>query len=145
MTVTLYSNKSEPERMNKTIQAVKTVEVKLLTLDTDVIDPVLELSGNVPTDVNYFYVPTWKRYYYAKPAQLANGMYRIEGHVDVLMSFRGQIEGCTGIAARNAKKWNAYIADNEVQSAQNLNFVTKAFPKGFRQDGVDYVLVVAGN
>lgn len=146
MTVTTMYNASEANRMTKTLTTLGTLTVRLLSLETEVIDPVLELSGAPPKTCNYLHIPDWDRYYFVTGlTQLENGRYRLTAHVDILSSARDKgLAACSGIVARNEFEYNGYLEDDKIKAYANPYKVQKAFPVGFRQDGVDYVLIVAG-
>lgn len=146
MTITTMYNASEANRLTKSLTTLATLNVRLLSAETEIIDPVFELSGAPPSNCNYLQVQAWNRYYFVTGlTQLENGLYRLTAHVDILSSARDKgLTACSGIVARNEYDYNGYLEDEYVKAYQNPYVVQKAFPRGFRQDGVDYVMIIAG-
>lgn len=146
MTITTFYNASEANRLTKSLTTLATLNARLLSAETEIIDPVFELAGAPPSNCNYLQVQAWSRYYFVTGiTQLENGLFRLTAHVDILSSARDKgLTACSGIVSRNEYDYNGYLEDEYVKAYQNPYVVQKAFPRGFRQDGVDYVLIVAG-
>ena len=146
MTLTTMYNASETIKLDKALTTLATLNVRLLSPETDVVNPVFQLSGAPPNNCNYFQVPAWNRYYYVTSIeQNENGLWTMSGHVDVLRTARDiGLMSCSGIVARNATEYNGLLADDQMRVQQNPQIVTKSFPSGFRSDGADCVLIVAG-
>lgn len=127
MDIILYSNSSDPRKLNKTITAIKTISVRLKD-DTDVMRPVIELdSANLPPAANYCYIEKFSRYYFINKQGISIGRdLLITLEVDVLMSFKGFINNSTVIAERSSNKFNRYIGDN-IPLLSKQNNIFKAF------------------
>lgn len=146
MTLTTMYNASEAIKLEKSLTTLATLTVKLLSPDTDLVNPVFQLSGAPPNNCNYFQVPAWNRYYYVTEIQQnERGLWTMSGHVDVLRTARDMgLMSCSGIVARNATEYNGMLPDDEMRVQQNPQIVTKSFPNGFRTNGADCILIVAG-
>lgn len=144
MTINLYVNVSEKERVTKTLSLEKSFSGTLRE-QTSVIDPVISIeSTDNLSQYNYMYIPDFGRYYYIRNVEsVKNGLWRITGHVDVLMSFKSQILQNSGVIERQENKWNLYLPDPDFQTSNKTQIQTKKFPKGFGNRS--YILVISGN
>lgn len=144
MTINLYVNVSEKERVTKTLSLEKSFSGTLRE-QTSVIDPVISIeSTDNLSQYNYMYIPDFGRYYYIRNVEsVKNGLWRITGHVDVLMSFKSQILANSGVIERQENKWNLYLPDPDFQTSNKTQIQTKKFPKGFGNRS--YILVISGN
>lgn len=144
MTINLYVNVSEKERVTKTLSLEKSFSGTLRE-QTSVIDPVISIeSTDNLSGYNYMYIPDFGRYYYIRNVEsVKNGLWRVTGHVDVLMSFKSQILQNSGVIERQENKWNLYLPDPDFQTSNKTQIQTKKFPKGFGNRS--YILVISGN
>ena len=144
MTINLYINKSEKERVTKTLSSEKSF-TGTLREQTSIIDPTISIeSTDNLSQYNYMYIPDFGRYYYIRNVEsVKNGLWRITGHVDVLMSFKNQILANSGVIERQENKWNLYLPDPDFQTSNKTQIQTKKFPKGFGNKS--YILVISGN
>ena len=144
MTIDLYINKSEKERVTKTLSSEKSF-TGTLREQTSIIDPTISIeSTDNLSQYNYMYIPDFGRYYYIRNVEsVKNGLWRITGHVDVLMSFKNQILANSGVIERQENKWNLYLPDPDFQTSNKTQIQTKKFPKGFGNKS--YILVISGN
>lgn len=146
MTIRLMRNKSQANYLTKDTEVIST-RTGTLKRATSITDPTIILESNgrpLPANVNYFHIPDFSRYYFVTAIQtVTNGMYAISGHVDVLVSFRSQINPCVGIVARNEYTNNLYLDDPMFRVYQNPRIQIKMFPRGL--ENPSYALIVAGN
>lgn len=145
MTVTLSRNNSEPNRYKKSLTQLATVNAKLLSQQTDIVRPSLQLSGNALVGANYAYIPDFNRKYFITAiTQLAAGMYQVDLKCDVLSSaYDLGLNGCSGLVERNERDYNGYLEDDMIRTYQNGQVVLKSFPSGFSA-GMQNILVMAG-
>lgn len=144
MTINLYINKSEKERVTKTLSSEKSF-TGTLREQTSIIDPVIniETTENI-SGYNYMYIPEFGRYYYIRGIDSVKGnLWRVSGHVDVLMSFKSQILENSGVIERQENNWNLYLPDPNFQTENRTQIQTKTFPHGFNNKS--YILVISGN
>lgn len=89
MNIIFYNNKSNHNVINKQLEVVKSISIKLKD-DTPMLYPKLYLKGY--TGGNYCFIPTLKRYYFIDNISLLKGeLYEINLSIDVLMSYKEDI------------------------------------------------------
>lgn len=147
MTLTLYENKSDERIVDKTLIQTATYEGYLRD-ESSITNPVVLIEGifNIYNNgnTNYMYLPDYRRYYYITDIiQKRANLVEIHGRVDVLMSFKNEIRGCTGIVKKQANKWNMYLDDGSLKVYQNKVIITKEFPSGFNDER--FVLITSGS
>lgn len=145
MTITLYENKSEKNKVHKEITE-KSVKVGRLRENTSIVTPMFTIEGvfSELSQANYIYVAEFRRYYYITDmVQIAGNLTQISCRVDVLMSFKDEILANTAVIARQEAKFNRYLNDANFKTYQNNIVVTKKLSgAGFGEAG--FILVTAG-
>ena len=98
--------------LDKEYSAIATVDC-VLKSNTDVLHPVIQLSSQyLSTDVNYFYIPSFKRYYFKSDKSILLGkLVELTLDCDVLMTFKEGILNTTVIASRSSNKQNKLLPD----------------------------------
>lgn len=147
--IILYSNASPVNAVDKDIAVVSTVTGVLRT-GASVTDPSITLDINVPANVvsraNYAYISEFSRYYYITGiVSGANGLWDINMHVDVLMTYKDQIREQSAIVARQRQIYNMYLDDGWFMAYQNPMIQTKYFSEPSPFEHEEYVLVIAGS
>ncbi len=156
MNIKFYKCNSDPENLTKDITLLRDGQGNIigdydgfLRDESSITDPVfnietLDSGEEFPwARINYFYVPSWGRYYYITDITvLRTHLYQITGHVDVLMSFKDELGECAGIVANNENDWNMYLDDGSCKVYQNPFVFTKVFPNYF--GNLQIALAVAG-
>lgn len=141
--IELKTNFSDDNVLDKIISPVATV-TGTLKRSTSILQPVIEISGSVPVNANYMYIPEFVRYYYIDDiVSTGNNRYEISAHVDVLKTYASEIRACTAIVARQESQWNLYVDDGSFKVYQNPMLTIKKFPSGFNTQ--EFVLAVAGS
>lgn len=117
---------------------------------SSIIDPVIVIEATSPgfhaNDVNYLYVPEFRRYYYITNIVSPNNtLWEVHCHVDVLMSYKDQIKAQTAIVARQETQYNLYLDDGVFMAYQNPIVQTKLFSVEAPFDTQSFVLMVAGS
>lgn len=144
MTITLYKNQSEPERVVKTL--IDPIQMTgTLRDETSVQTPTILVNKtqNI-TAYNYMYVPEFGRYYYITDITSINrNLWAVDCKVDVLQSYAAQIKNQTGIIERQENSWNLYINDPEFVVTSKQRIQTKNFPNSF-DTTPHYVLILVG-
>jgi len=80
---------------------------------TDVVRPNFEVQGlSRPWTGNYIYVPEFSRYYFVDRWEVSGPYWVAHCTVDVLASFKAQIEGTEKYILRSASMPSRYIPDN---------------------------------
>lgn len=145
MNISLYTNTSDKNHMDKNITQMGSTISGTLREDCSITDPVIKIAHITDFNIakcNYAYIPEFGRYYYINDIVCVGKLYELHMHVDVLMSFRGQIRGNSAVIARNESSYNLYLADGVFKTYANPHYQIKKFPSGF--SGFHYILTVAG-
>lgn len=144
MTIDLYRNNSEKNRVTKTLTSLGSLSGALVR-ETSLTNPAITVTGitDIILNCNYIYIEEFDRFYFVNDIiSVRNDMWQLNCNVDVLMSFRNEILNQTAVIQRNEKEWNLYLDDGIFKSYQNPIIQTKNFPSGF--SGSDFILAVAG-
>lgn len=144
MNVIFYGTSSDKKSVNKQLTEIYSDSIVLKdnnSLTDVVIDAVIFDNWQ---QVNYVYVDSLRRYYYAKPEPLIGNTIRFKCHVDVLMSNRESILNLNALINRSSSS-NEYLVDNEQAL---LNYKTQHiinFPTNMAfNNSLTYILTVAG-
>lgn len=145
MTITLYQNTSEYNKLDKDLTQVISLTGTLRD-QSSIIDPIINISDidDYIGSVNYAYIPEFNRYYFITNIDsVRKNLWRISFHVDVLYTYRGQIRTNSAIIERNEKEYDLKLNDGLFQTQQNPRIAQYPFPSGFNT--WNFVLAVAGN
>lgn len=145
MIITLMNNTSEYNALNKSLNEVVTIE-GVLRDESSIIDPVIKTSNidNYVGTINYAFIPNFNRYYFITNVEsVQNNIWKISMHVDVLYTYRYEIEHNHAIIERNETDYDLKLNDGLFKTQQNPRIAQFPFPNGF--DHWDFVLAVAGN
>lgn len=112
MQITFFTTSDDKAAVPKTLTEIGTYTGAFRS-DVDVLDPVFDVTSNVPLTCNYLYIPRFSRYYFCRVETIRTGLYRLHCHVDVLQSWFEQIKTCPAMISRAENSWNSYIADAE--------------------------------
>ena len=143
--VALYQNKSSNIRIDKDLSHLHTYDC-ILKESTSIINPVIRLKA---TDVNvlkgnYCYIPKFNRFYYVNNVTSINAdTWELSLHVDVLMSFRDDIETRHVVFNHSESGYNLYLNDGSLQMDSRPKITWNKFPNSLTNDG-RYVLLLAG-
>lgn len=144
MKISFYNNKSEIEKVGKSLDLIETIEGNLVN-ETDIINPtiVLEHDSSI-INSNYMYIPTFGRYYFiTKIESIRNNVWRISAHVDVLETYKTQIKSQTAIVDRLSNEESPYIADGRYTFDSYNSYKIQNFGASLSKN-LSYILVVAG-
>ena len=144
MTITLYQNISDPRTVQKELTAPLDVS-GVAREPLDLIDPVIEIEGNIETLYlyNYMYIAEYKRYYYIKPRADSYALNTITGHADALMNaWNNGLTGCQATLVRSQNYFNSYFVDSDMGAMAYKNVTTRAFPQGITGDSI--ILMTVG-
>lgn len=146
MIIEIYKNLSESNVVHKKLELLASANGTLRN-STSVLDPsiVFEDNSNGFTLANYLYIPDFNRYYFiTNITSVRNGLWQIDCHVDVLMSWKNYFMNLSAIVARQENLYNLYLNDDKFLVNSNRQYVTKAFPNRVVQGDLCYVMTVAG-
>ena len=144
MNVTLYKNTSEKAKVGKTLTSAST-HTGTLREGCEVVNPTLIIEGDNLSDYNYMYIPEFHRYYFITGiTSIKKGLWQIDGHCDVLETYKTQIKAQKAVVERQEQKYNLYLNDPDWKIYRNKQVLTRTFPSGFLDTGVYYLTVVGG-
>lgn len=138
----LYINRSENNKVYKDITQVFDYSL-VLKKDTDLINPVIELSTSANlSNINYMYFND--KYYFIDSIESMTGTkWKIHGHVDVLMTYKNNILYIPCIIDREQSHNDLYIdGGSYVKGVKNYNQVVN-FSGGF-EDNPENILICCG-
>ena len=91
MTISLYVNTSEKEKLDKSLSN-KTDLNGYLKQGSSVVNPIITIQITNPSKYNYVYIPQFNRYYFiTDTVNVRNNIWEIHMHVDSLSSFKSEI------------------------------------------------------
>lgn len=149
MQINLFTCNAERNRVDKsnyfsnrfTLDGAFRSETSAMNIIFDV-----EKTNPLKYNYNYMYIAEFDRYYFITDiSTIRNNIWRIEGEVDVLMSFRDDILSSTCIIDKveNEGHANLYLDDGSfVMDSRKYNEI-KEFPNGLNNNGT-YILICAG-
>lgn len=144
MTITFYNTNDMDNVMNKSLEYINGFNNLPLKKDMDILNPIFEMTFNTDyvQKINYMYIDDFKRYYFAKCELMTGGRVKIQGNVDVLMSWREKILQHSAWIERQIEG-NSYIADNML----NEIHIPKPFARkiqGIEFSNLHYILIANG-
>lgn len=144
MDIIFYNNKSEDNRLIKTITHIST-GTGTLRESCSMIDPsVLTAIADV-SNINYAYIADFGRYYFIRKITVdRENLYRIDMHVDVLMSNKTALLDCKGVinSSTSANANNYLNGNNWVRTEKDTTTIMR-FPSGLSTNG-NFILITAG-
>lgn len=145
MTVSLYINYSEPNRLNKSLSSVGAFSGRLRGECSAVNPSILVEAGNIAT-ANYMQIPEFGRYYYIiDVVSVREGLWLVNGHVDVLMTYASSIRACPALVSRQENDYDLYLTDDKFLIDTRREYNTIAFPGRAPSGGDSLVLTIAGS
>ena len=144
MNVTLYKNTSEKAKVGKTLTSASP-HTGTLREGCEVVNPSIILEGDNLSDFNYMYISDFHRYYFITGiTSIKKGLWQIDGHCDVLESYKEQIKAQKAVVERQENEYNLYLNDPEWKIYRNKQVLTREFPSGFLDSGNYFLTVVGG-
>lgn len=142
MTITLYQNQSEYNKIGKTLNPVETLTGNMRN-ETSVIRPEILINRISPTGFNYAYVSELNRYYFVDDVYvLRTGVIVIKLRVDVLESFKTVILAQHAIVSKTTTP-NLYLPDENLKTMVKTKTDIVNFPSGLLDNG-EFILITAG-
>ena len=147
MNIKLYSTSSEVNVLNKLINYIDECSAVIkgnLSYENPVI--VLQYKSSIQPEINYVYIPEYKRYYFIEDIiDLTGGRYEIHCNVDVLSSFNNDILklSCVIDKQEYTDKSNLYYNDGSFIVLPQENITVINFANGFNENG-EFILITAG-
>lgn len=106
MTLDVFTTSSRPDAITKNLTVVRANVPIVNKQGIDLLTPDIVVEYDVRLlQANYFYVPTFGRYYYYRkpPAILTGGRMCLFGTVDVLTTYGTGIKNCNALIIRQSK------------------------------------------
>ena len=148
MDIFLHKTESAPNVVDKKLTEVAHYTSVRLLDDTSVLTPTIEVreSNTIDSiwDVNYFYVPKFKRYYFVTDLTATAGMYRISGRVDVLKTYASEIKVSSQIITRQENRQDRYLHDSMIPISDKQEVIETEFGDTFDDTNSLFVLVTTG-
>lgn len=143
MTITLYKNESEKNKINKILTTVVTLTGTLRD-SSSIINPEIVIEYDNPTGFNYCYIDAFNRYYFVTNITVINNkLLKLSLKVDVLESFKTSILAQNIIIDKSTSNVDEYLPDDNLV----VNVKTKTdivnFPSGLLESG-EFILITAG-
>lgn len=147
--IELKTNNSPLNFVNKSVVNVMTV-TGVLRDGTNIVDPIISIETSVSNDIigsiNYAYIPEFKRFYFiTNITSECNGIWSLEMHCDVLMSYKDGIKAQNAVVSRQENIRNMYLDDGSFMAYQNPYVFTRYFSEASPFSAQEYVLIVAGS
>lgn len=144
MTLTIYKTIDRSDKLNKTLQLVKT-NVPIYNKDKiDILEPVFIVdTDNTYLTANYLYCDTMLRYYFFSkpPVLLTGGKMAIYCTIDVLMTYKDGIKNSNGVIMRQSKPTD--INDSKYPLSEESWLHCEVLPTGLTNTGnLHYVIGV---
>lgn len=148
MTIGLYYNKSDERKLNKDLDTIATYNGYLKN-ECSIQNPTVFIEGafNIGNNINanYMFLPDYRRYYYITDiTQVRANLVKISGRVDVLMSFKDEIQNSIGIVRKQEHNYSLFLDDGSLKVYQDKLIICKEFPNGFPKENDHFILVTAG-
>lgn len=149
MTIKLYQNSAEPNKVDKSEDLSLVAELTgTLREACSITSPVVQLeeTGSNPLrNANYMYIVEFDRYYYISDITARGHLWEVRAKCDVLMSFKSDILNTTAVIARNLALGDKQINDaSAIIHQRPLKYKKHSGFKSFDFDNGSYVLAVAG-
>ena len=146
MTISFYINTSEKEKIDKNLTNEKSL-TGFLKQATSVINPVITIEIENPSQYNYCHIPQFHRYYFINDMiNVKNNIWEIHMHVDVLESFKTKIKANKAIVEKSEQtaSSNEYFNDGSTfyHDSREYNEIAM-FQRGF-DTSPSYILITAG-
>lgn len=148
MDIFLYKTESAPNVVDKKLTEVAHyADVRLLD-DTSVLTPTIEVRESTIIDnlwcINYFYVPKFKRHYFVTDLTATAGMFKISGRVDVLMTYKSEINLSSQIITRQQNLQDKFLHDSMIPISDKQEVIEAEFGETFDDSNSLFILVTTG-
>ena len=116
-TGTLYKLVGEKNRLDKTSYLTNATNITgvVIKFPSSIIDPILTLNGAAVANLwqfNYIRLDEFDRYYFIDDIiSIANNLWEVHCHVDVLMSWKDEIKTNNALILRSSNRGNPYLQD----------------------------------
>lgn len=94
---------------------------------SSVINPVLIIRSQDYPDYNYMYIQTFDRYYFIEDIVYDTGVWVVRGRVDVLASYRSEINDTKSYVIFSDSAANEDIIDNRITVGAGVQYTSKLY------------------
>lgn len=143
----LGTNKSEINKVGKSVDLVVDLQDVVLKQDTSEVDPVFIVqTSHDLSAVNYAWGTVFggRKYFVRDIVTLAHQRYELHCHCDVVDSFYDQYKSNPCLALRSDNLYNLYLEDNQVQTLSIKDIGTLEGPQ-VGDDESSYILITSGH
>lgn len=153
-----YRVNTDPKALNKSLGGTLTTQQVNFKEGYDKLDPVIEIRYDPGLSaiytqfdqVNYVRIETsasnedfkYRYYFVTKVSIDRTGLFRMQLHLDVLMTWQKFIKLLTVTLERSETIFNGYLPDSEYTALGYRAIVAAKFPQGLTQDS--YILMTTG-
>lgn len=143
MTIKLYNNTSERNKIVKTLSLVETLTGSVRD-KTDIINPVIMIERTNPTGFNYAEITEFGRYYFVNDVTVERtGLIVLSLSIDVLKSYATSIKSQKIIVDKSTTDYNNYLPDENLKTNVKTKTDILNFSGGFLESG-EFILITAG-
>lgn len=148
-TIKLQNNHSSKNRIGKDINDIRTLTGTLRD-GCSIINPKILIRMEDVSDLkncNYMTITEFGRKYFVTDiVSVTHNTIEVSGHVDVLETYKDEIDKNTAIIARQSSTsfGNTYLDDSLLATYQDSYVVSYDFPQKFSKDENNLILCVAG-
>lgn len=143
MNITLYTNGSDDNAVNKQLAEIGTYDCQLKQ-PVDKVNPEIKI-GIAHLGANYAYIPEMGRYYFLTPITQNNAITVYQGKSDPLMSFKNSVLNSPAVISRNPWHFDMYVPDNKLPIEARTASAVLKFPNNyFNGDNNCYILTTIG-
>lgn len=143
MEIILYKTASEPNRLSKVLTSPKSLN-GTLRAESSIINPNIVMEIDDIVGYNYMYIPEFERYYFITDIiSIRNRLFKVNAHVDVLMTYANSIRNNRAIIDRIADEEQKYLPDSRYTFNSYNNYYVQKFDTSLSKN-LSYILVVAG-
>lgn len=155
MTIVLYNSTAETDMLDKSgyLTQVSTLTGNLRS-GTDLVDPEIVVELDTLPSFNYVYITEFNRYYFVTDiGSVANKLWNIKLHCDVLYSHRTKILELECEVERNEYDYDLMLKDDKrtLESAYDLEIIENSrvglefdLPTTYPTDDYRYLIRVLG-
>lgn len=146
VTVTLYSNKSDPFVVHKKLSLVATCTCQITdSVDVDELNLLLDMSSSINT-CNYARIDLFDRYYFLTPGVMNGNQMIMHAVSDPLTSFWNSFSASECIAERSSSHPNPELSDEMLPFKPQPKMIVRQLATGFSptSTGGCYILTVGG-
>ena len=104
-------------------------------------DNIVIAKYKIKSDIlssNYVYIPDFNRYYFINDiTSVRQNLWRLSLHVDVLMSYKNEINNTNAFISRNEFKYDLDIYDRELPTKQDISVEFETIENDLIDNGSD--------